>query len=85
MVEQARQAGRKMAEFRKNQFARPQQARKDLAQFGQKLTEDFNQNLGNFAVDRALLPLGTLAYTEAVSALDPEAGAPAAACSPCNS
>ena len=79
MVEQARAAGLKMAKFRQNQFADPVQARQDLAQFGQKLTEDFNRNLGNFAVDEALLPLGTLVYAEAVAALDPQAAAPATA------
>jgi hypothetical protein len=79
MVGQARQAGLKMAEFRKHKFANPVRARKDLAQFGQKLTEDFNHNMKNFAVGDALLPLGTLAYIEAVSALDPQAAAPSAA------
>jgi len=79
MVDQARAAGLKMASFRQDQFANPSQARKDLAQFGQKLTEDFNSNLKTFAVGDALLPLGTLVYTEAVSALDPAAALPAAA------
>jgi len=79
MVAQARTAGLKMASFRANQFANPAQARKDLAQFGQKLTQDFNSNLKTFAVGNALLPLGTLAYTDAVSALDPAAAAPATA------
>jgi hypothetical protein len=79
MVEQARAAGLKMASFRAHQFADPSQARKDLAQFGQKLTEDFNSNLEIFAVADALLPLGTLIYAEAVAALDSVSAAPASA------
>ena len=56
MVEQARAAGLKLAAFRKNQFANPDKARKDLATFGQTLSEDFNANLKTFAVNTALLP-----------------------------
>jgi len=79
MVGQARTVGLKMASFRQGQFANPSQARTDLAQFGQKLTQDFNNNLKTFAVGDALLPLGTLVYSEAVAALDPPAAVPAAA------
>lgn len=73
MVEQARQAGLKMSAFKRNQFRNPEQARKDLAEFGQKFSEDFNTNLRTFAVDNALLPLGTAIYTAAAGALDPAA------------
>ncbi len=79
MVEQARGAGLKMASFRKNQFFNPEQARKDMAKFGQKLAEDFNANLKVFAVENALLPLGTAIYTAAAGALDPNARTPVAA------
>lgn len=71
MVEQARGAGIKMSGFRKNQFTNPDAARKDLAEFGQKLSEDFNANLGNFAVGNALMPLGTAIYAAGARALDP--------------
>jgi len=79
MVEQARGAGLKMASFCKNQFLNPEQARKDMAKFGQKLSEDFNVSLKNFAVNNALLPLGTAIYVAAAGALDPKAAMPAAA------
>jgi hypothetical protein len=69
MVEEARNAGLKMAAFRKHQFSDPEQARKDLAKFGQKLSEDFNSNLKTFAVGNALLPLGTAVYTAAATSL----------------
>lgn len=72
MVEQARAAGLRMASFRKNQFSNPAQARKDLAQFGQTLSNDFNASLKLFAVDNALLPLGTAIYVAAATALDPD-------------
>src|SRR5262249_53037196 len=73
MVEQARGAGLKMAAFRKNQFTNPEQARQDLASFGQKLSEDFNAKLKNFAVETALLPLGAAIYAAGATALDPAA------------
>ena len=79
VVDQARAAGLKMAAFHADQFADPAQARRDLAQFGQKLTATFNQQLKTFAVGDALLPLGTLIYTEAAAALDPSATATATA------
>jgi hypothetical protein len=71
MVEQARGAGIKMAAFRKDQFTNPDAAREDLAEFGQKLSSDFNANLGNFAVGNALMPLGTAIYAAGARALDP--------------
>ena len=74
MVEQARAAGLKMSFFRKNRFKNPEQARKDLAQFGQKLSEDFNKRLRVFAVGNALLPLGTSLYLTAASAFDSAPG-----------
>lgn len=79
MVEQARAAGLRMASFRNNQFANPAQARKDLAQFGQTLSSDFNTNLKVFAVNNALLPLGTAIYVAAATALDPDMSASQAA------
>jgi hypothetical protein len=79
MVEQARASGLRMASFRKNQFSNPEQARRDMAKFGQKLSEDFNAKLRVFAVDDALLPLGTAIYAVAAAALDPTAATPVAA------
>jgi len=70
MVQQAMAAGIKMAAFRKNQFGNPDVARKDLSSFGQKLSDDFNTSLKNFAVNNALLPLGTAIYAAGARALD---------------
>jgi len=71
LVEQARTAGLKMAAFNRNSFSNPEQARKDLAEFGLKLSEDFNKNLNNVAVGNDLLPLGTAIYCAAAEAIDP--------------
>jgi len=79
MVDQARGAGLKMAAFRKNVFKNPEQARQDLAAFGQKLSADFNANLNTFAVGTALLPLGTAIYAAGAAALSPCADTSAAA------
>lgn len=79
MVEQARAAGMKMAAFRKNLFKNPEQARQDLAAFGQKLSSDFNANLRTFAVGTALLPLGTAIYVAGATALNPGADTSATA------
>jgi len=78
MVEEARNAGLKMAAFRKDQFSDPEQARNDLARFGQKLSEDFNSNLKTFAVGNGLLPLGTAVYIAAATSLGATAPAVAA-------
>jgi hypothetical protein len=79
MVEQARGAGLKMASFRNNQFSNPERARKDLAEFGQKLSEDFNSDLSTFAVGNALIPLGTAIYAAAANAFNPGTAASVAA------
>ena len=79
LVQQARGAGLQMAAFIKNNFSNPEQARKEMAKFGQKLSEDFNSSLKVFAVGPALLPLGTAIYTAAVGALDPTAATQPAA------
>jgi len=79
MVEQARTAGLRMASFREHRFSNPEQARKDLAKFGQKLSEDFSAHLKVFAVGNALMPLGTAIYAAVVGALDPNAATPLAA------
>jgi hypothetical protein len=64
-----------MASFQQNKFSGPEEARRNLARFGQKLSEDFNANLKTFAVGAALLPLGTAIYAAAAAALDPAAEA----------
>ena len=79
MVDKARGAAIKMAGFRKNLFKNPEQARQDLAAFGQKLSADFNANLKTFAVDAALMPLGTAIYAAGATALNPGADTDAAA------
>ena len=77
MVEQARSAGLNMAQFRAKQFSDPESARRNLAKFGQTLSDDFNSKLQTFAVGQALLPLGTAIYTAAATSLG--AAAPNAA------
>ena len=79
LVDQARAAGIKMASFRTRKFTNPDAARKDFAAFGQKLSDDFNANLKVFALDTALMPLGTAIYAAGALALDPAASATIAA------
>src|SRR5581483_559906 len=78
MVNQARSAGLSMAQFRAKQFSDPESARRDLARFGQTLSDDFNSKLQTFAVGQALLPLGTAIYTAAATSLGAAAPNPAA-------
>jgi hypothetical protein len=59
------------AAFRHSQFTNPDAARKNLANFRQTLSADFNANLGVFAVGNALMPLGTAIYPAGARALDP--------------
>jgi hypothetical protein len=74
LVEQIRASGITIAKARKSVAAgaaREQaEARKQLVRFGQKVTEAFHEKLRNFAVDDALLPLGSLMFAEAARAFD---------------
>ena len=76
LVEQIRASGIALAKARSHistGAAREQaEARKQLARFGQKVTEAFHEKLRNFAVDDALLPLGSLMFAEAARAFDPD-------------
>lgn len=69
IVNQARAAGLHMAAFRQHRDAA--KARKDLATFGLKVTETFNEKLGNIAVSGALRPLGALMFSTAARVFDP--------------
>jgi len=76
LVEQVRAAGIAIAKAKSRiamGAAREQaEARKQLARFGQKVTEAFHEKLRNFAVDDALLPLGSLMFAEAARAFEPD-------------
>jgi hypothetical protein len=77
LVTQARAAALKMAAFSAHRDAA--QARRDLAEFGMKVTETFNARLGNVAVGGALRPLGALMFITAAQVLDPSLKAAASA------
>lgn len=68
IVTQARKAALKMAAFAGHKDGI--RARRDLAEFGLKVTETFNASLHNVAVGGALRPLGALLFITAVQALD---------------
>lgn len=76
LIAQVRASGIAIARARSHMpagAAREQaEARKQLARFGQKVTEAFHEKLRNFAVDEALLPLGSLMFAEAARAFDPD-------------
>lgn len=69
LVEQARAAGLKMAEFQRSKEAKPAQAVRALAQFGAKLTEAFHRRIRSVYGGGALRPLGTRIFLEAARAL----------------
>jgi hypothetical protein len=69
IIEAARQAGLKMAEFRRERSERPAEAVRALADFGEKLTRAFHQKLRSVYGGAALRPLGTRILVEAARAL----------------
>jgi hypothetical protein len=69
IVEAARAAGLKMAEFRRARSARPAEAVRALAEFGEKLTAAFHRKLRSVYGGAALRPLGTRVMIEAARAL----------------
>jgi len=69
LIEQARAAGLKMAEFRKGQTAKPAEAVRALAEFGARLTEAFHRKVRSVYGGGALRPLGTRIFIEAARAL----------------
>jgi hypothetical protein len=77
IVTQARAAALKMAAFHTHRDAA--RARRDLAEFGLKVTDTFNEELANIAVGDALRPLGALMFITAAQALDPTLAARASA------
>jgi hypothetical protein len=77
IVTRARTAALKMAAFNAHQDAA--RARRDLAEFGLKVTDTFNARLGNVAVGGALRPLGALMFITAAQELDPSLAVSASA------
>lgn len=69
IVEAARAAGLKMAEFRRASSARPAEAVRALAEFGERLTGAFHRKLSSVYGGAALRPLGTRILIEAARAL----------------
>jgi len=69
IIEAAREAGLKMAEFRRSRAAQPAEAVRALAGFGEKLTQAFHQKLRSVYGGAALRPLGTRVLIAAAQAL----------------
>lgn len=69
IIDAARAAGLKMAEFRRARSARPAEAVRALAEFGEKLTAAFHRKLRSVYGGAALRPLGTRILIEAARAL----------------
>lgn len=76
LVEQARAAGLKMAEFQKSKGAKPAEAVRALAEFGARLTEAFHRKIRSVYGGGALRPLGTRIFLEAARALGGSAAPP---------
>jgi hypothetical protein len=77
MVTEVRAAALRMAAFKQHQDAA--RARRELAEFGAKVTEAFNARLGNVAVGAALRPLGGLMFITAAEVFNPSLTAAASA------
>lgn len=77
IIEAARAAGLKMAEFRRARSARPAEAVRALAEFGERLTGAFHRKLRSVYGGAALRPLGMRILIEAARALrgEPFSGA----------
>ena len=69
MVENARSAGLKIAQFLLSEGT-ARDVYDQLEAFGSKLTDTFNKGLENWAVDALLLPLGSMLLIEAARAFD---------------
>jgi hypothetical protein len=69
LIEKARAAGLKMAEFQRTKSAKPAEAVRALAEFGAKLTDAFHRRVRSVYGGGALRPLGTRIFIEAAKAL----------------
>lgn len=69
VIEGAREAGLKMAQFRRTRAARPAEAVRALAAFGERFTRAFHQKLRSVYGGSALRALGTRILIEAAQAL----------------
>jgi len=74
IIRHARDAGRRIANFRSRAGAEPREAIQALAEFGQNITETFNKNITDTYGGGAVRPLGTMAFIEAASCFLPNAG-----------
>ncbi len=75
IVRGAHKAALKLAtEFAPNAASKPSEAIEALSEFGAKITETFNNNIKSLFGGDHIRPLGTMAFIEAASALDPTLG-----------
>ncbi|MFN0110171.1 MAG: hypothetical protein ACKVZH_15050 [Blastocatellia bacterium] len=75
VIEEAVQAGTKIASFVTDASNRPTKAVEALADYGSKITDAFNDKISSiYAGGGKLRPLGTAAMIEAARALDPTQG-----------
>jgi hypothetical protein len=79
VIKGARDAGLALAKFLSGAKSKPTEAVKALAEFGEKLTDTFNNKIDSVYQGEALRPLGTMAFLEAARALNPAAGEGASA------
>ncbi|MCP5112462.1 MAG: hypothetical protein GY953_16680 [bacterium] len=69
VIAEAVAAGHKMAQFRKKKKTQPAKAVAALSEFGEKITQAFNERIAGVYGGGALRPLGTLVFIEAAKAL----------------
>jgi hypothetical protein len=75
VVRGASRAALKLAEFVSSAGSKPSDAIEALAEFGAEITQTFNNNIRSLFGGDRIRPLGTMAFIEAASALDPTLGA----------
>src|SRR4030095_14106063 len=74
IVRGAQKAALELATFASNAGSNPSEAIEALSEFGAKITETFNNNIQSLFGGDHIRPLGTMAFIEAASALDPTLG-----------
>ena len=75
VVKGAHEAALELAtEFAPNAGSKPSEAVEALSEFGATITSTFNNNIKSLFGGDRIRPLGTMAFIEAASALDPTLG-----------
>jgi len=74
IVRGAHKAAQQLAAFTSTAGSKPSEAIEALAEFGTEITETFNNNIRSLFGGDRIRPLGTMAFIEAASALDPALG-----------